>query len=260
MEASAELAATDDRLRIGGNQPPLGELLSEETRPFRERATALIENVNQSRIDSPETAAQVTQLGGMLADLKATVEEARKARAKPFDEGKSAVQKAFKADLIDAIDKAMNVCRKMLDSWRAELRRQEDDERRKREAEAEAERKRAAAAEAAKKAAEQAGDTGAAVRAEMEELQARDRAEALSQPSGTIRPSEPIRSVAGSATVTTQKVPVVTDIGQCLRWMIQNQPAALLEAINPLITRAIRAGTEIPGVRVETREATRLGR
>jgi hypothetical protein len=154
MEASAELAATDDRLRIGGNQPPLGELLSEETRPFRERATALIENVNQSRIDSPETAAQVTQLGGMLADLKATVEEARKARAKPFDEGKAAVQSAFKRDIIDTIDTAMNVCRKML----------------------------------------------------------------------------------------------------------QNQPAALLEAINPLITRAIRAGTEIPGVRVETREATRLGR
>jgi len=234
--------------------------LAENTKPLRERAEALIASVNAARIDSPETAAQVTTLGGMLRDLREKAEAARKESARPFDDGKAAVQLAYARGILDPLDAAMTACRKMLDAWRAQLDAAAAAERRKRDEEAAEARRVAEDAEQRQRDAEAAGDPGAAIKAEMEAMQAAERAEKLASDAGTIRPSEPIRTQTGMASAATTRVPTVTNIGLCLRWMLENQSAALIEAISPLVARLTRAKVEIPGVEVKEVAATRFRR
>jgi hypothetical protein len=148
----------------------------------------------------------------------------------------------------------------MIDSWRKRLEAQEAAEKRKRDEEAAAAQRAADEAQRKKEEAQATGDVSAAIKAEVEEVQARDRAEALSGAPGTIRPDATIRTQAGSAGTATQRVPVVTNIGLCLRWMIENQSAALIEAITPLIGRLVRAKVTIPGVEVQTSQSTRFRR
>lgn len=245
---------------IGHNAPPFAEQLVDETAALRERAAALIESVKASHISSPETAAAVTTLGGMLKDARDKAEVARKERAQPFDDGKVAVQRAFKQAIIDPLDEAMAACRKMLDAWRMQLAAAAEAERRKRDAEAAEARRAADEAEQKRIEAEKAGDPAAAIKAEMEHLQAAERAERLASDEGTIRPDAMIRTAVGSAGTATERVPTVTNIGLCLRWLIENQSTTLIEAITPLIARLTRAKVAIPGVEVKEVLSTRLRR
>lgn len=245
---------------IGHNAPPLADIIAEETKPLRERADALITSVNNSKIDSPESAAQVATLGNMLRDHREAVETARKAAAKPYDDGKALVQSAYARGILDPLDAAMAACRKMLDAWRDHLSALAAAEQRKRDAEAAEARRVAEEAEKARRDAEAAGDAGAAIKAEMEALQAAERAEKLETGEGAIRPEAMIRTQAGSAGTSTQRVPVVTNIGLCLRWLIENHSAALLETLAPLIARLTRAKMTIPGVEVQEVATTRFRR
>lgn len=239
---------------------PLGELLAEETAAFRERAAALIEGAKASKIDSVTDAEAVTTLGNLMAELKGRVDEARVARARPFDEGKAAVQRAFAREIIDPLTAAMGLCKTMLDAWRRRLAQEAEAERRRNEAAAAEAQRAAEEAERKRLEAQQVGDTGAAIKAELEEIQARDRAEALTKGEGAILPDRMIRTQVGSALSRTERKPVVTDIGEMLVWMIVNQPAPLLEALSPLIARLVRAKVDIPGVRVEEVESTSFRR
>jgi hypothetical protein len=245
----------------GHNSPPtFAEELAAEVKPFRDRADALIDSLSKSKIDGPENAAAVTTLGNMLADLRAKVEAARKVRAEPFDDGKKAVQTAFKAGLIDPLDAASETARKMVDEWRRKLEADAAAERRKRDEEAAAAQRAADEAERKKQEAEKVGDIGATIKAEMEELQARDRAAVLSSDEGTIRPDAMIRGAGGGAAATTTRVPVITNIGECLAWMLVNQRQALVDAITPIIGKMVRAKVDIPGVEVKEETSTRFRR
>lgn len=242
------------------NNPPLAETLTEDTLALRQRRDALLASVAASHIETPENAASVTTLGGMLQDLRVKAEEARKAAAKPFDEGKAAVQTAYAREILDPLDKALRQCRAMLDQWRERLATIEREEQSKRDAEAAIARAAAEEAERRRLEAQTAGDTGAAIKAEIEEVQARDRAAALEADQGTIRPSEPIRTQTGTATAATQRVPVVTNLRTAFTWLAKNQGAALIEAITPLIARLVRAKVTIPGVEVREETTTRFRR
>lgn len=245
----------------GHNQPPtLLDELTDETKTFRERRDALLASVAASRIDSPETAAQVTTLGGMLVDLRAKVEEARKERAKPFDEGKATVQRVFAREIIDPLDRAKGQCEDMINQWRAHLAALEREEQAKRDAAAAEARRAAEEAERKKQEAQAKGDVGAAISAEIEEVQARDRAAALEQDEGTIRPAGMIRTQVGSAVAQTQRVPVVTDLRKTLAYLAKNHGPQLIEAITPLIRGLVRAKVTIPGVEVQTQEKTQFRR
>lgn len=242
----------------GHNAPPLGEVLTEEARPHRERLTALLDSLNASRIDSDATSEAVATLGGMLRELREKVEADRKARAKPFDDGKAAVQTTFARGLLDPIDAAMETARKMIDAWRAVQRAAAEAER-KRQADLAAEAQRQADdAAKAKEAAEAKGDLGAAISAEIAEVQARERAERLAVGEGIVRPNEPIRTHAGSATATTQKQVEITNTLHCTRWLLKMQGPALKEAIGPLVAKLARAGMDIPGVSVTAVQKTQF--
>ena len=246
---------------IGHNAPPLAETLSEESKPLRDRAQALIANVAASRIDSPETAEAVTTLAGMLADVRTKAETARKAAAEPFDAGKAAVQAAYARGIIDPLDAALTTCRKMLDAWRSHLAQQAQAEAAKRAAEAAEARRLAEEAESKKIELESAGDTAGALAAELRQLQAEETAEKLASDEGTIiRPDAMIRTQVGSAASTTTRVPTVTNIGLVLRYLMTEQGTSLIEAITPIIARLTRAKVTIPGVEVKEVSATRFRR
>lgn len=250
----------DALIAPGHNEAPIEELLREETEQLRARATSLIESLNNSKIDSPEAADQVVTLGVMLKDFRETVEVARRERTRPIDQQKAAIQRAYKAEIIDVLDAAMTQARDMVNRWRRQQEVAAEAERRKRDEEAAAARAAADKLAQDKRDAEAAGDPNAALKAELAEIQARDRAEALEGEEGTIRPGEIIHTSAGAAITTTRRVPVVTNIGLCLRWLIENQSAALIEAITPVIARLSRAKVAIPGVEVREEQGTSFRR
>jgi hypothetical protein len=245
---------------IGHNLPPLGEQIAEETAEFRTKRDALLQSLKDSKIASAEDAAQVTTLGVLIKELRDRVETARKARAEPIDRDKATIQRLFKADILDALDAAMTNARNMLNSYRRQQEAAAEAERRKRDEEAAAARAAAEKLAQDKRDAEAAGDPNAALKAELAEIQARDRAEALASDEGVIRPDAVLHTQVGAAVSTTRRVPVVTNIGACLRWMIEHQSAALLEALAPLIGRLVRAKVAIPGVEIRDEQGTSFRR
>lgn len=245
---------------IGDNRAPLAEEIADETAPFRERRDALLKSVNDSKIASPEDAAQVTTLGNMLKELFDKVEVARKARAEPFDTGKAAVQRAFKAEILDALSAGMTQARQMIDAWRRQQERDAEAERRRRAEEAAAAQAAADKLAQQKRDAEMAGDSGAALKAEIAEVQARDRAEALNSDQGVIRPGEIIHTSTGAAITSKQVTGKIDNIGLFLAWLIRNDAKWLSETLQPRADRHIRSGLSVDGVsRVET-QGTRFRR
>lgn len=242
------------------NAPPLAEQIAEDVKPFIERRDTLLQSLRDSKIASAEDASKVTTLGVMLKDLRDKVEASRKEAARPFDEGKATVQRLYKAEIIDQLDAAMTQARNMIKAYRRQEEAKAEAERRKRDEEAAAARAAAEKLAEEKRQAEAAGDPGAALKAELAEIQARDRAEALEGDEGTIRPDSMIHVQVGAAVSTTRKKAVVTNLGSCLRWMIQNQPGPLLEAISPVLNRVVRSGVMIPGVEIEIESGTSFRR
>lgn len=255
-----DIAPTGNLSHDPSNAPPLAELITEETAEFRTKRDALLQSLRDSKIGNAEDAAQVTTLGVLLKELRDRVEAARKARAEPFDQGKATVQRIFKADIIDALDAAMTNARNMLNAYRRQQEAAAEAERRKRDEEAAAARAAAEKLAQDKRDAEAAGDPNAALKAELAEIQARDRAEALESDEGVIRPDAVLHTQVGAAISTTRRVPVVTNIGACLKWLLTNQPGALLEAIAPLLGRLTRAKVVIPGVDVRDEQGTSFRR
>jgi hypothetical protein len=242
------------------NAPPLAEQIAEDTKPLIERRDTLLQSLRDSHIANAEDAAAVTSLGVLLKDLRDKVEAARKEAARPFDEGKATVQRLYARDLLDPLDAAMTQARNMLNSWRRQQEAAAEAERRKRDEEAAAARAAAEKLAQDKRDAEAAGDPNAALKAELAEIQARDRAEALESDEGVIRPDAVLHTQVGAAISTTRRVPVVTNIGACLKWLLTNQPGALLEAIAPLLGRLTRAKVVIPGVDVRDEQGTSFRR
>jgi hypothetical protein len=245
---------------IGHNAPPLADILTEETKPLRERADALITSVNNSHIDSPESAAAVATLGNIIRGHREAVEAARKAAAQPYDDGKALVQATYARGILDPLDAAMAACRKMLDAWRMQLAAEAAAERRKRDAEAAEARRVAEEAESKKIELEAAGDTSGALAAELRQLQAEEHAEKLTAGEGAIRPEAAIRTQAGMAGTATTVTGKIENIGSFLAWLIRNDPKWLSEILQPRADRLMRSGLSVDGVaRVET-SSTRFRR
>lgn len=91
--------AADDTARhgIGGNDPPLAEILVEEVAPLKERAQALAEGVGRALITDGDSAKRGTLLAGQIKTHLDKIDEARVTRKAPYLEGVRAVDGAFGA-------------------------------------------------------------------------------------------------------------------------------------------------------------------
>lgn len=115
---------------IGHNQPPLDQCLSD-----LENLTMEARNwADGVALDSDEQHDAVTDLIGRVRAAKKAADDQRKKEAKPFDEGKKAVQEKFNPFL-----KSADTAIKTLNEVVAPYLKRKDDERRKAEQEARAE-------------------------------------------------------------------------------------------------------------------------
>ena len=114
-------------------------------------------------ISTPGQAEAVTKLAGMLRDAQKAADAQRKEAAKPFDEGKAAVQRQYNP-VLERATMAIDACKKALTPWTLKLDREAKE--RAAAARAEADAKAAAAAEAMRAA-------------DATDLAAREAAEAL---------------------------------------------------------------------------------
>src|SRR5258708_960507 len=139
------------------NQPPLDELLAEETTVLQRRAYDLIDAAGRAIVTDEETAGKAALLTKMMIDHGKKIDQAREERKRPFLEGGRAVDQHFHAIAeplvgIDPKKKLGGAAAKvaaMVDAFRREQERKADEERRRLE---EAARKQRLAAEAAERA------------------------------------------------------------------------------------------------------------
>ena len=154
---------------IGHNNPPTPfDEIKEEIESLYEEATNWCDG---EAIENQETADKIDTLVGMIKDAAKRGEALRKAEAKPFDDGKKAVQDKFNPLIQKGkgkTDLALSACNQLLTPWKQKLERE-------RLAKLEEERK--AAEEAQRKAQEEIqksqGDLEARALAEEQAKQAK---------------------------------------------------------------------------------------
>jgi hypothetical protein len=138
---------------IGHNNPPLEELLTEETASINKRNAALLGSADRCIVTDDETAGRATTLAKMLKEQIKAVDSAREDRKRPFLDAGRTVDSFFKA-LSQPLDVAARKVVDQIDAYRREQQRKADAERRRLEEEARKQREAAEAADRARREAE----------------------------------------------------------------------------------------------------------
>lgn len=226
---------------IGHNNPPPELAIKERLDDLTAEAGNWLDG---AAIENEGQAAAVATLQGMAREIAKDADAARKAEAKPFDDGKKAVQAKWKP-LIDAAERIQKVAGELQTGWLLKVRRKQEAERRIAE---EAARKAAAELEAARTAAlpgslssdaavEAAAE--AAARAEMD----RKRAEAAR--------ANAKGAVGRAAHLRTDYSARIVDLTAAARHYWQTDREALRAWVQEMADRDMRTsrGTaEVPGV------------
>ena len=201
---------------IGHNMPP-------ENTPFDDAAEAISDLFEEAKhwldggvVTNQDEANAIAKLLDLARKAKKQADEARKVEAKPFDDGKKAVQERYKP-LLERADMVADACKKALTPYDLEQQRIRDEAARK--AREEAEVKLRAAQEAMRASAD---------------LEARERAERLAKEAQAAEREATKAANAKSATkggaravsVRTRYVAVVNDYRSFARWAWQRNPGA----------------------------------
>lgn len=229
---------SDNIVRIGHNNPPS---------PFEERKAAIEDLYAEAKqwldgekVTTQEQADALNTLEASVRRAAKAAEEARKTEAKPFDDGKAEVQARYKPILSKA-DEALAAIKAALKPYLLELDRQQQEAARL--AREEADRKRAEAL-----AAIQERDNA--------NLAEREAAEALvaeaKKAEEAARRAEKEKAHAkgeGRATgLRTVKRAVLADERAAAAWVWQTHRADLIEFVQNIADKALRAGfRDIPG-------------
>jgi chemotaxis protein histidine kinase CheA len=201
-------------------------------------------------VTSKEQADGLANLLDLLRKAHKGADEARKAEAKPFDDGKAEVQSRYKPLLTDA-DRAIDAVKAALTAWQREEQRKADEAARAaREAAQAAQRE----AEAARRAADLANlaerEEAERKLAEAERLaRAADKAEAA--PVG----AKGAFAARRTSLVTIREPVALIDGYAVLCWAMRTVPDELTEWLLQAAKR--HKGGDVPGVEYATRETVR---
>ena len=166
---------TNPRAVIGGNLPPLTELLPTETAEIERRAADLIGGVERARVTDRESAERATLLAGMIKTHLTTIDDAREARKRPYLEAGRTVDAHFNgiAGRLATFDPKKKVIGGplynligLVDKFRRDEEAKAEAERQRLAEAARIEREKAAAAEQARREAEEREAAAAAAAAE----------------------------------------------------------------------------------------------
>lgn len=195
-----------------------------------------------------ETQEEADNLGRIMSELRRlsnAADEARKLEAKPFDDGKAAVQERYKP-VIARADRAVNLAKASLGKWLAKL----EAERVERQRIAEQ-----AAAILAQQAAAQPRDTLADAERHDEAVKA---STAAARAVTRIAKDAPkVAGIGRAVSLRTYYETELSDALAALRWLKEHRPTELRAAILDLIEReSLAIRRTVPGVAIiETRKA-----
>lgn len=226
-------------VNLGHNNPPT---------PFDEALDVVSSLKEEARhwLDGAEVTSQaeaeaIAQLLDMARKAKKQADDLRKVEAKPFDDGKKAVQAKYKP-LMDDCDRIASVCKAANLPWLKKL----EDERRQEEAAA-----RKKAEEEARKAEEamraaQAADLDAR---EAAEQQVKIAQEAEREANRAAKQKANAKGGARAMGLRTVYRHEITDATAFARWCWQHENAALMDCLNSIAKkRADMKFRDMPGV------------
>lgn len=226
-------------VKLGHNNPPT---------PFDEALSAVSSLKEEAKhwLDGAEVSSQaeaeaIAQLLDMARKAKKKADELRKAEAKPFDDGKKAVQAKFKP-LIEDCDRIASVCKTANLPWlqKLEEERRQEEEAARRKAEEEARK-----AEQAMRAA-QATDLEAR---EAAEQQVKIAQEAERDANRAAKQKAAAKGGARAMGLRTVYRHEITDATAFARWCWQHENAALMDCLNSIAKkRTDMKFRDMPGV------------
>jgi hypothetical protein len=237
----------NDRAVIGGNNPP-------EPTPFdlsKERIEGLyVEAKNWcdgEPIASQQQADEVQKLLRLIQEAEKEADERRKEEARPFDDGKAAVQAKYNPLIQKEKGKtalASAACKSALAVW---LRKVDEENRKKaEEARKEAEKKLRAAQEAFR--ASQPSDLAEREKAEALAQEAEEAARAAAKAE---KAKAHAKGVGRAATLRTYYVATVTDYREFARYLWKNYPETFEPFLDELASKMASAGSRsLPGVEI----------
>lgn len=212
---------------IGDNKPPADAAMGLH---IDDLFSLLSDTLAGGEVDTDEKEAAIDALMDEFRDAAKDADKARKDEAKPFDDGKKAVQAKWKP-IIEKADRGVTACKEALTPYREAKQRAKDEAARKAREEAEAREK--AAAEALK----QSEDLETKFAAE-QEIEA---AKKLAAQANRID-----RSATGLRTYWEVEI---TDKGAALRFYLKRNPERFMELIQQLAAEDARgARPQVPGV------------
>lgn len=218
---------TKSRTEIGGNQPPADAAFSME---IDQLFSLLSDTLAGGEVSNDEQEAAIDALLDDFRKASADSDKARKAEAKPFDDGKKEVQARWKP-IIEKADRGVAACKDALTPYRTAKQRAKE----------EAARKAREEAEAREKAAQEALQTSDDLEARFQAEQDLEAAKKLTEQANRID-----RSATG---LRTHYEAEITDKGAALRFYLNKHPEAFLELIQALADRDARgARPRVPGV------------
>lgn len=230
---------------IGHNNPPS---------PFDD-AQALVQDLlceasnwlDGAEVTSQEEADAIAKLLDMARKAKKEADEARKVEAKPFDDGKKAVQAKYKP-LIDECDRVAEVCKAANLPW---LRKLEEEQRLKAQEAARIAQEQERKAQEALRAAS-ATDLAARSAAEQEVELAKQAAAAAAKAD---KERAHAKGGARAMSLRTFYDAEITDAVAFARWCWENERSALIEAMQKIADQRVRANfRSMPGVTVHERK------
>lgn len=218
---------TKSHTEIGSNNPPPDAAFSLH---IDDLFSLLSDTLAGTTVDSDEKEAAIDALMDDFRKASKDSDEARKTEAKPFDDGKKAVQTKWKP-IIDKADRGVVECKAVLTPYRVEKQRIADAASRKAREEAEARQK------AAQDALRQSDDLEAKFQAE-QDLEAAKKLAAVAN-----------RIDRAPTGLRTSWEAELTDKGAALRHYLKTQPDEFSDLIQTLADRDARANRPpVPGV------------
>lgn len=214
-------------MTTGHNNPPADAAFALD---IDQLFSMLSDTLAGGKVDCDEKEAAIDALMDDFRKASSDAEKARKDAAKPFDDGKKAVQALWKP-IIEKADRGVTACKDALTPYRTAKQRAKEEAARKAREEAEAKER------AAQEALRHSDDLEARYQAE-QEIEAAKRLTAVA--------NKIDRSATGLRTYWEAEL---TDKGAALKHYLKQQPEAFLELIQTLADRDARgARPRVPGV------------
>lgn len=232
--------AMNPRVVVGNNNPP--SPFEEAEKSINDLYEEAAQWMDGAPVTTEEMAEGVTKLINLLRKAKTTADTARKDEAKPFDEGKAAVQAKYNP-LLKKADLAIDTCKQALLPYETAKRKAQEEAAAKARAEADAK------AKIAREAMEAANQDNLAERARAEEMAEEAKRAERAATAAANQKANTKSGVGRAVGLVTRRVPVVKDYAAAAKhlWQDQYGKTFLMDAIDRFVKTAANPLT-IPGV------------